>query len=117
MTTKDLIEQHLSTGKSQSDIARELGISRQAVHQYTTRARMHKEGARCRSCKDLLTKDNRSAGLSYSRVLCKHCLNVMQIKNKYRQQPIAELERLRNKWSKLLNLVEEVLSERVGDGH
>ena len=112
MTTKERIEQLLTTGKSQSDIARELGISRQAVFHYTNGKKVEKEGTRCRSCSDLLTKENRSSGLSYSHVMCKHCLNIMQIRNQYRKKPVEELERLRSKWQRLLSLVNEVLDER-----
>lgn len=113
----ETIQKFLATGKSQSEIARELGVSRQLISQYLRKSGPVKPGAKCKSCGTLLTKENRSAGLSYSHLICKTCLNGMQIKNKYRQMPVEELERLKTKWVRLLALAEEVLSERVGDGH
>lgn len=113
----ETVNEFLTTGKSQSEIARELGVSRQYVHQCLNKNRPLKQGTRCRSCRTPLSKENRSAGVAHTHTLCKACLNNMQIKNKYRTYTTEELERLKTKWVRLLKIAEEVLSERVGDGH
>lgn len=109
----ETVQKFLTTGKSQSKIARELGVSRQYAHQCVNKNKPLKAGSLCRGCKTVLTKDNRSASVGTTHTLCKTCLNTMQIKNKYRTLTTKELERLKNKWVRLLKIAEEVLSERV----